>query len=100
MFIRRGVHPECIWALLLPQEEHWFQFDPPGRGRFLWFLLRQNYWCRSQQTWRFTGLNYLAAFAALYFGYRHHDRMYEWRGRAAAAVERWYRSASIWRAGS
>jgi glycosyltransferase involved in cell wall biosynthesis len=100
MFIRRGVHPECIWALLLPQEEHWFQFDPPSRGRFLWFLLRQNYWCRSQQTWRFTGLNYLTAFAALYFGYRHHDRMYEWRGRATEAVERWYRSASIWRAGS
>ena len=91
MFIRRGVPPECVWALRLLQQEHWFQFDPPGRARFLWFLLRQNYWRGSQQTWRFTAWNYLTALGALYFGYEKHASMYEWRGRATEGIERWYK---------
>ncbi len=91
MFIRRGVPPECVWALLLLREEHFFQSDPPGRARFLWFLLRQNYWRSSQQTWRFTAWNYLTALSALYFGYKQHASMYEWRGRATEGIERWYK---------
>jgi glycosyltransferase involved in cell wall biosynthesis len=91
MFIRRGVPSECVWALLLLREEHFFQSDPPGRARFLWFLLRQNYWRGSEQTWRFTAWNYLTALGALYFGYEKHASMYEWRGRATEGIERWYK---------
>jgi glycosyltransferase involved in cell wall biosynthesis len=91
MFIRRGVAPELVSGLLLPSREYWFQFDPPTRARFFWFLWQSNYWYRSQQTWRFTAWNYLAAVSALFFGYEKRDSMYEWRRRATQDVERWYR---------
>jgi glycosyltransferase involved in cell wall biosynthesis len=90
IFLKRGVSAENVWNLLLPQEEYWFRFDPPGRLRYLWFLLRVNYWKSSQQTWRFTALNYLLAFGALFFGYQKHASMYEWRKQKQEEVERLY----------
>jgi hypothetical protein len=67
--------------MLLPLEEHQFVFDPPGRVRFFWFLIRQNYTYSLQQTWRFTAFNYLSALSALIFGYRGKKWFYEFRGR-------------------
>jgi glycosyltransferase involved in cell wall biosynthesis len=93
MLITRGVEPKLVWGLLLPPREHWFQFDPPTRLTFFWYLQRLNYWRRGEQSWRFTALNAVAAFAALFFGYARRNAMYGWRLKATEDAKRWYRRA-------
>ncbi len=70
---------------LLPWEERGFLVDPPSRGRFFWFLVRQNYLYSPLQTWKFTLLNYLLAVRALATGYHGAASIY---GQRSKAVER------------
>jgi glycosyltransferase involved in cell wall biosynthesis len=55
---------------LLHAEEHRFLMEAPGRLRYFWYLVRQNYVHGCLQTWRFTTLKYLLALASLWTGYR------------------------------
>jgi glycosyltransferase involved in cell wall biosynthesis len=91
MLLRRSVSAECVSSLLLPTEEHLFKLDPPSRARFFWFLMRQNYWQRPKQTWKFTALNYITPFAALLYGYQNRQSMYEWRRQLTEDLEGLYR---------
>jgi glycosyltransferase involved in cell wall biosynthesis len=74
------------WSLLL--EEDLFLANPPGRLRFLSFLLRQNRTYGRIQTWKLTLFNYMTAFSALVFGYERAGEMYEWRGRTMRGLQR------------
>ena len=94
MLLQHGVKPELVWGLLLPQEEYWFQFDPPGRARLFWFHMRTNYHQRRRQNWRFTILNCVTAFGALLFGYKNQNAMYDWRKRVNGDLTHWYRRAT------
>ena len=91
MLVRRGLSRERVGALLVPAQEHQFTLHPPGRLDFFRFLVRQNYLHSPEQTWRFTALNYLTPFAALFYGYENERLMYEWRRSATERVERLYR---------
>jgi glycosyltransferase involved in cell wall biosynthesis len=51
----------------------------PGRIRFFWYLLRENYAHAPVQGWKLTAFNYLAAFSALVFGRKNEQRMYQLR---------------------
>jgi glycosyltransferase involved in cell wall biosynthesis len=73
------------WSLGAEEEE--FLIKPPGRFRFLSFLLKQNYTFSSEQTWKLTTYNYVATFLALVFGYKKSDLMYAFRGRAMRAFQ-------------
>jgi len=88
MLLRRGVQLECVTGLLVPQEQHLFELDPPSRARFFWFLVRQNYWHGSRQTWRFRALNYLTPFAALLVGYPKRELVYKWRDSGIETFQR------------
>ena len=78
------------WSLF--QQTQRFLIKPPGRLRFFWFVVFENYAVSPVQTWKLTAFNYLSAPAALIFGYKKARLMYEWRGRKMAAVERAYRA--------
>jgi glycosyltransferase involved in cell wall biosynthesis len=69
-------------------EEMRFAYDPPGRLRFFWSLLRQNYIYGRQQTLQFTAYNYLSALPALIFGYKKRKDFYTWRGRTLEYARR------------
>lgn len=73
------------------QQRRRFQIEPPGRLRFFWSVVFENYVNGPMQTWRLTVFNYVSAFAALIFGYTREKQMYEWRGRTMETVERVYR---------
>lgn len=85
------------WRISRDQDE--FQYRPPGRLRFFWFLLRENYTYSAMQTWRLTGSNYATAVFALLFPYEKKELVYEWRRRALAGAERVYRMFFAGRAG-
>ncbi len=68
-------------------EEHSFVIEPPGRVRFFWFLLRQNYTYRSRQTWRFSVFNYLAAFVSLSLGYRNRKIVQAWGAKVVRSIQ-------------
>jgi glycosyltransferase involved in cell wall biosynthesis len=74
------------WSLV--SEEGHFEIRPPGRLRFFFFLLRQNYTYRNLQTWKFTAFNYLYALSALMFGYSRAGQFYKSRGMAMEAMQR------------
>jgi glycosyltransferase involved in cell wall biosynthesis len=78
------------WTLF--QQTHQFLIKPPGRLRFFWFTVFENYASSPVQTWKLTAFNYLFAPSALVFGYERSRLMYEWRGRAMAAAEHAYRA--------
>jgi glycosyltransferase involved in cell wall biosynthesis len=73
------------WSL--GAEEGEFLIKPPGRFRFFSFLVKQNYTFSSEQTWKLTTYNYVAAFSALVFGYKNNHLMYDLRGRAMRALQ-------------
>jgi FkbM family methyltransferase len=75
---------------ILRKEE--FSINPPGRFRFFYFVVKQN-WANSPiQTKKWTILNYLASPLALIFGYRRAQAMYEARGRITTTAERLFRA--------
>lgn len=73
---------------LLAFREAQFQFDPPGRFRFFWFLIQQNYTHRPDQTWKLTLFNYLYAPSALILGYNRAAWFYKTRGATMDALQR------------
>jgi hypothetical protein len=73
------------WLLWTQQER--FQFDPPGRLPFFWFLVVQNHAQVPMQTWKLTVFNYLSAFSALVYGYKRAHLMYEWRRRTMETLQ-------------
>lgn len=84
----RGVRADVLLRhQLLLLEEHRFLIEPPGRMRFFWFLLRQNYSCRVLQTWKFTLFNYVVAFASLGHGYRTPGEVQAWRARVVEDMQ-------------
>jgi glycosyltransferase involved in cell wall biosynthesis len=72
---------------LLHCEEQKFQIDSPGRLRYFWFLIRQNYALGPLQTWKFTAFNYLAACSALLFGYRKAESLHRNRLKVVTAAQ-------------
>ena len=74
------------WNRYQKREE--FEINPPGRLRFFWFLVTENHAWRATQTWRFTMLNYVTAFAALGFGYKNEESMESWRLRTVRGLQR------------
>jgi len=70
------------------QQKERFLIDPPGRLRFFWFVLFENYFTSPVQTWKLTAFNYLSAFSALVFGYKKAQQMYEWRKRTMETAQR------------
>jgi glycosyltransferase involved in cell wall biosynthesis len=65
----------------LSQTGQQFLIKPPGRLRYFWFLVRQNHTYSSQQSWKFTAFNYIAAFSALILGYERSRLMQGGKGR-------------------
>jgi glycosyltransferase involved in cell wall biosynthesis len=63
-----------------------FNVDPPGRWHAFLFLLRQNYFFSSLQTWRFTAFNYLAALSGLVLEY---CKAQAWRDKMLGRTQRW-----------
>ncbi len=74
------------WSLYLEKER--FLIKPPGRIRFFWFVVFENYVSTPVQTWKFTLFNYLSAFSVLVFGYNTADRFYKTRGTTMNALQR------------
>lgn len=72
---------------LLPFERQKFQIDPPGRLRFFWFLVRENYTFSPLQSWKFTVFNYLAAFSSLLCGYVKAQSLHRGRLKIVAGVQ-------------
>jgi glycosyltransferase involved in cell wall biosynthesis len=63
---------------------HWrqrFEVEPPGRFKYFWFAVRENYINSRNQTWKFTLFNYIVSPLALLFGYKKRDLMNEWHRR-------------------
>ena len=52
-----------------PLDERSFEARAPGRLRYFWFLLRQNYVHACVQSWKYTLFNYATAPVALLLGY-------------------------------
>jgi glycosyltransferase involved in cell wall biosynthesis len=59
-----------VGRVALWHEKNNFRIKPPGRLRFFWFLLKENYACRRVQTWPYTLFRYMAAFPGLIFGFQ------------------------------
>jgi glycosyltransferase involved in cell wall biosynthesis len=76
---------------LLGLEVDRFAGEPPGRLRFFWFVVRENYTYSLIQTWKLTALNYVTALSALVFGYDKRHQMEEWRCSAVERAERLFR---------
>jgi glycosyltransferase involved in cell wall biosynthesis len=74
-----------------------FNINPPGRLRSFLFLVRQNYVYRSSQTWKFTTINYIAAFSGLLLGYR---KSQVWRDGMLRSAQGWLKKVSRARATS
>jgi glycosyltransferase involved in cell wall biosynthesis len=84
----KGVRADLLLSSqFLRLQEHSFVIEPPGRVRFFWFLLRQNYTHRSLQTWRLMLLNCVAAFASLGFGYRKRKTVQAWQARMIETMQ-------------
>lgn len=73
------------WTLYERKER--LLIKPPGRLRFFWFVVFENYATSPVQTWKLTVFNYLAALSALGFGYQREKQMYEWRGRTMTVLQ-------------
>ncbi|MFI5096534.1 MAG: glycosyltransferase family 2 protein [Candidatus Acidiferrales bacterium] len=76
------------WALWQKKER--FLIKPPGRARFFWFVVFENYAASPLQSWKLTAYNYLSALSALIFGYKKAHQMYEWRKRGMEMIQRWF----------
>jgi glycosyltransferase involved in cell wall biosynthesis len=74
------------WSLV--SQEGRFEIQPPGRLRFFFFLLRQNYTYRDLQTRKFTAFNYFYALSALILGYSRAGQYYKTRGMVMGAMQR------------
>jgi hypothetical protein len=66
--------------------ERQFAFTPPARLHYFVFLLRQNYAFSPLQSWSKTVVKYLAALAALAFGYRRMRTLYARYGKHLSAL--------------
>jgi glycosyltransferase involved in cell wall biosynthesis len=77
------------WTLWQKKER--LLIKPPGRIRFFWFVVFENYAYSPLQTWRLTAFNYLSAFSALIFGYKKAHLMHEWRARRMKSTQRSFR---------
>jgi glycosyltransferase involved in cell wall biosynthesis len=64
-----------VGRVALWHERNTFRIAPPGRLRFFWFLLRENYTSSPVQTWAYTVFRYLAAFPVLIVGFHNVDLM-------------------------
>lgn len=73
------------WSLGM--EESQFLLHSPSRFGFFSFLVRQNYARSSEQTWKLTAYNYLAALSAPVFSYENRGVFYEWRGRIMTVLQ-------------
>jgi glycosyltransferase involved in cell wall biosynthesis len=78
------------WTLYQKKER--FLIEPPGRLRFFWFVVWENYVISPIQTWKLTAFNYLCAPLALFLGFRKADRFYKWRGATMKVLERLVRA--------
>jgi glycosyltransferase involved in cell wall biosynthesis len=76
---------------LLGQEESGFSAKAPGRLRFFWYLVRENYTYSVVQTWKLTAIRYITALSGLTYGYENRFRMEEWRSRALERITRLFR---------
>jgi glycosyltransferase involved in cell wall biosynthesis len=79
----------------LRMEEYMFRIHSPGRFRFFWFLHRQNRLFSRFQTWKFTLLNYLVAFASLARSYRSAKNVYVWRARTVEIIQSFGRGRKV-----
>jgi glycosyltransferase involved in cell wall biosynthesis len=60
-------------------ETEQFLLKPPGRARFFWHLLRANRNMSPCLNARIQLVNYMNAFGSLLVGYRHYDKLDQWR---------------------
>jgi glycosyltransferase involved in cell wall biosynthesis len=65
------------WDLYLASER--FMVEPPGRLRFLRYLMKENSTASLGQTWKLTTLRYVTAIPAAIAGYRNWRPVEDWR---------------------
>ena len=80
----------AYWYLYLLRER--FLVTPPGRLRFFWFALLDNYVNGPFQARKLIIFNYLCALTAPVFGYEGAGRMYDWRAKALQTTVGAYRA--------
>lgn len=67
-----------------------FLIKPPGRLRYFWFILRENYARSPGQRWKVTAVNYVTSLLALVLGYKRAYVMQEWRADTMNILYRLY----------
>jgi glycosyltransferase involved in cell wall biosynthesis len=91
-FTRKQPAVRCLldcWTLF--QQKERFLIKPPGRLRYFWFVVLENYVASPIQTWKLTVFNYLFGPIALLLGYKKAQQMYQWRLRTMETIQRWIR---------
>jgi glycosyltransferase involved in cell wall biosynthesis len=80
-----------VGRLTVWHERNKFRITPPGRLRFFWFFVKENYVCSPIQTRKYTAFKYLAAFSVLFFGFQNADQMEKCWDRALKSAKRFLR---------
>jgi glycosyltransferase involved in cell wall biosynthesis len=105
-WLRQQGYGRNIWfqsfvgRITLWHERNKFRITPPGRLRFFWFLVKENYVCSPIQTWKYTAFRYLAAFSVLVFGFQNPDQMERRRDRTLESAKRFLRKVFGGRSGA